>query len=99
MSELGKYSWGEPVGEFEGRPFYGGDCVGRMPAVYMTRLEQTSGRYPDTEEEWELFGAHLPNEITVLFDMEIGCVKYQKLLLAGFAIEDCTTCPFRSSVG
>ena len=97
MSEISRYQWGEPIGELSEELVYGGDCAGGMPAVYVTRVEETYGRYAETEEEWRLFGAHLPAEVTVITDMEIGCENYQKLLAAGMAIEDCTACPLRTS--
>ena len=95
MSNVSRYSWGEPSGEFEGQPIYGGDSAGMMPAVYMTDTEITNRRHPDTPEEWDLFGAHLPHEVTVIRDIEIGCKNYQALLLSGVAIQDCANCPLR----
>lgn len=97
MSEISKYKWGESIGEVDGVPIYGGNCFGGMPAVFMTGIEETGERYARTEEEWELFGAHLPPEITVLVDVEIGCVEYQQLLVAGLAIEDCSSCQIRQN--
>lgn len=97
MSEITRYTWGKPIGDYKGTPIYGGDCWGRMPAVYMIRTESTNGRYAETEEEWELFGPHLPNEIKVLGDIEIGCENFQALIAAGIAVEDCIHCPLRQS--
>ncbi len=93
MSEVTKYSYGQPVGEFNGKDFYGGGCFLGTPALFFKVVENTGGRYAETEEEWELFGAHLPEEITLLRDIEVGCVTYQALLAAGAAIEACDTCP------
>jgi hypothetical protein len=93
MSEITKYSYGDPVGQFEGRDFYGGDCFLSNPALFFEVTEETAGRHAETEEEWELFGARLPKEVTILRDIEVGCVTYQALLAAGAAIEACDSCP------
>jgi hypothetical protein len=95
---VSKYSWGEPISEFDGKPIYGGDCWNRMPAVYMQGTEKTGGRYPNTEEEWELFGAHLPEEVTVLKDIEISCENYQLLVAAGVAVASCESCPLLRNI-
>ena len=58
-----------------------------MPAVYTTRIERTDRRYAETVEEWKLFGTHLPDDVTVLVDTEIGCENFQALIAAGFALQ------------
>lgn len=93
MAEITRYKWGDPIGDFKGNTIYGGDCWGRMPAVYMISTENTNGRYSETEEEWEIFGAHLPDEVTVLRDYEIGCENFQTLIAAGIAVQDCLHWP------
>lgn len=71
MGEVSRYKFGESIGDYDSTPIYGGDCWNRMPAVYRAGQERTYGRYSETEEEWELFGAHLPPEVTVIKDIEI----------------------------
>jgi hypothetical protein len=97
MAEVTRYKWGDPIGEFNDTPIYGGDCWSRMPAVYITGTESTNERYSETEEEWELFGAHLPKEVTVMRDIGIGCDNFQALIAAGVAVQDCLHCPLRQT--
>jgi len=97
MAEITEHSWGDPIGELEGKPIYGGDCVGGLPAAYMTRAEVTNGRYPETEEEWEIYGHKLPEVITVMGDTMVDCSTYQGLIEAGIAVEDCSQCPLRQN--
>lgn len=98
MAEATRYTFGDPIGDYEGQPIYGGDCWKRMPAVYMTCTESTNERYSETEEEWELFGAHLPGEVTVIRDIEVGCENFQALIAAGIAVQDCLRCPLRQNI-
>jgi hypothetical protein len=97
MAEVTKYKWGNPIGEFKGTPIYGGDCWNRMPAVYMTSTESSHERYAETEEEWELFGVRLPNEVNIIRDIEVGCNNYLALIAAGVAVRDCLHCPLRQA--
>ncbi len=66
--------------------------------MYMIGTDSTNERYSETEEEWELFGAHLPSEVNVIKDVEIGCDNYQALIAAGIAVQDCLRCPLRQAV-
>ena len=97
MSVLTKYQYGEPIGQFQGRNIFGGDCAGGMPAVFVEVQRSTGGRHPETEEEWELFGAHLPDPVTMLNDEMIHCEDYRALVKGGLAVEACVTCPLNKS--
>ncbi len=69
-----------------------------MPAVYIVGTEKTGGRYAKSEEEWEVFGAHLPDEVTVLKDHTIRCEEYQALVASGLAVRECTHCPMLGDI-
>lgn len=75
----------------------GGNCCWQMPAVFMNRTVKTGERYAETEEEYEMYGARLPFEITKLVEVEIGCENYQALIAAGVAVDDCVQCPLRQT--
>ncbi len=75
----------------------GGNCWGMMPAIFRERTVQTGERYAETEEEYELYGAHLPAEIIEMVDIEIGCENYQALVAAGVAVDNCVNCPLLKS--
>ena len=74
------------------------DCWNRMPAVIVWGEEDITrrrNRYPETEEEYELYGTNLPDTIPIKRDIEIGCKLYQQLARLGLPVEfeECTGCP------
>lgn len=75
----------------------GGNCFWQMPAIFLPRTVHTGERYAETEEEYELYGPRLPETITKLVEVEVGCENYQALIAAGVAVNDCVRCPLRQT--
>ena len=78
----------------------GGDCWMGMPAIYREGIDrwevpEDHDRYPRTEEEYEQYGARLPDvvETKVMREIEIGCENYQALVAAGVNVVPCPGCP------
>lgn len=79
---------------------HGGDCWNGMPAVYIPgvsreELPEDHDHRPRTMEEFEQYGASLPDVIEreVVRDIMIGCVNFQALIAVGVKVEPCSTCP------
>lgn len=92
-----RYEYDEPIGEYNGNPIWGGGCWLRTSGVYVEGVEKTNGRYAQDETEFQLFGAHLPDEVVALRYIETGCVDYQGLISDGVPVHDCPGCPLRQS--
>lgn len=78
-----------------------GDCFWGMPAVIVWGQEDTTerpDRHPETEEQWELYGATLPDTIPKRLEAEIGCVAYQELVKLALPIQiaGCASCPLNA---
>ena len=66
------------------------DCWNHIPAVIIKSQET---RDPDTEEEYEKYGRHVPVEQ----DIQIGCPEYQRIarLPLHIPIQACDDCPLK----